>query len=126
MEPLAVVWDVREYISSSLLSSSPDMGSGEDGAANKEWFFCLDSSLKSEAPDSGSAEASFLEASFCSVGLALGLVLLLGLPWGVLSTLGISSAPSSSSSESEMPSPFIPPCCLPSLAEAVIGSYGGP
>ena len=114
VEPLTVVWDVKEsvYISSSLLSSSPDMGSGKDGAAFKE-FFCLDSSLEFEVPDSRSAEASFtIEASSCWGGLALGLVVLLGLPWGTLATLGISSLPSSSSSELEMPSPFIPPCGL--------------
>ena len=61
VESLAVVWEVREsmYISSSLLSSSHDMGSGEDGEAIKEFF--------------RSAEASFTtEASFCWVGLDLG------------------------------------------------------
>ena len=42
----------------------------------------------------------------------LGLVLLLGLPWGALTTLGISSPPSISPSQPEMSSPFIPPCCL--------------
>ena len=38
VEPLAVVWEVNEsvYISSSLLSSSPDICSGEDGLTSKE------------------------------------------------------------------------------------------
>ena len=38
VEPLAVVYDVKEsvYTSSSLLYSSPDMFSGEDGLASKE------------------------------------------------------------------------------------------
>ena len=75
------------------------MNSGEDGVAINE-FFRL-------------AEASFTtETSFCWMGLNLGLVVHLDLSQGALATLGISSLPSSSSSEPEMPSSSVPPCCL--------------
>ena len=101
VELLAVVLEVREsvYVFSPLLSSSPDMDSGEDGIVIEEGF--------------GSAEASATtEASFCWVGLDFGLVVLLGLSLGALATLGITSLPSSSSSEPEMPSPSVPPGSL--------------
>ena len=44
VEPLAVVGDVKEsvYTSSSLLSSSPAMCSGEDGLVSLEWVSCSD------------------------------------------------------------------------------------
>ena len=90
------------YTSSLLLSSSPDIWSGEDGLASKEWVFCPDRS----------AEASLPEASLYCGELVLGLVVPLGIPHGALATLSISSPPSSSASEPRIPSSLIPPFCL--------------
>ena len=98
VELLAVVWEVREsvYISSPSLSSSPDMDSGKDW--NSHWG------------------GFWISRGICH---HRGL-LLLGGTWlwfdgtprsllGALATLGITSTPSSSSSEPEMPSPSVPP-----------------
>ena len=68
VELLAVVWEVRESVlyksSSPLLSSSPDIDSGGDGIIIEEAF--------------GST----------GVGLACGLVVTLGFPFGSPSHLG--------------------------------------
>ena len=73
VELLAVVWELRE--SSSSLSSSPHMDSGEDGIVIEDAF--------------RSAEAyATTEASFCWMGLDFGLVVLLGLSLEALATLG--------------------------------------
>ena len=93
VELLAVVWEVRESVlysksSSQLLSFSPEIDSGGEGTVNEE--AC------------GSA----------GVGLSCGLVVTLGLPLGTLATLGNTTLPSSSSSESVTPSSTVTPVYL--------------
>ena len=67
VESLAVVWEVREsmYISSSPVSPSPDRASGR-------WS-------SYQGAHQVSRGIFYEEASFCCVGLGLGLVVLLGL-----------------------------------------------
>ena len=55
IESLAVVWEVREseYTSSSPLSSSPHIGSGEDRVAIKEFFRSAEHLSPQRPPSAG-------------------------------------------------------------------------